>query len=142
MSKKKKVACLAQKDVKLYLSYFYAHKNLKKRLFSSYMFLCAQKSRNAQDVKRFFFLDVLCAQKCCIFYLLMCICCFLCFMLFMLSPRRFYARLRLLLFLFAYVLFMFFMLALRLSFYFLMCILCFLCQKQGTFFLSDVSMCV
>ena len=82
MSKKKKRACLAQKDVKLHLRYFYAHKNLKKPLFSCEMFLCAQKSQKAQDVKRFFFLDVLCAQKCCIFYLLMCICCF--FLLFFL----------------------------------------------------------
>ena len=30
MSKKKKIAHLAQKDVKLHLRYFYAHKNLKK----------------------------------------------------------------------------------------------------------------
>ena len=100
MSKKKKVAYLAQKDVKLRLRYFYAHKNLKKRLFSSQMFLCAQKSQKAQDVKRFFFLDVL-----------WCLCAFCALLL----HRRFYAGLRLFLFLFAYVLFM---LALRLSFLF------------------------
>ena len=35
MSKKKKVAYLAQKDVKPRLTYFYARKNLKMQLFSS-----------------------------------------------------------------------------------------------------------
>ena len=138
MSKKKKVACLAQKNVKLYLSYFYAHKNLKKRLFSSYMFLRAQKSRKAQGVKRFFFLHVLCAQKCCIFYLLMCICCFLCFSFsqtFLCAFKTFvificlcafyifYACAKTV-FLFSYVHFVLFM------------------PKQGTFLLLDVSMCI
>ena len=41
------------------------------------MFLCAQKSQRAQNIKHFF-LDVLCAQKCCLFYLPY-IFCFLCF---------------------------------------------------------------
>ena len=48
------------------------------RLSSSQMFLCAQKSQKAQDVKRFFFLTVLCAQKCYLLYLLMCVLYFLC----------------------------------------------------------------
>ena len=61
--------------------------------------------------------------------------------------RCFYARLRLSLFLFAYVLFMFFMLArLRLSFlfvlvFFMLFVLCAFCafyDKQATFFLLDV----
>ena len=42
MSKKKKIAYLAQKDVKLHIRYFFTHKNCKK-----------------QEIKRFFFLDAL-----------------------------------------------------------------------------------
>ena len=59
MSKKKKVLYLGQKDIKLHPRYFYANKNLKKQLFSSYKFLFAQKSQKVQDVKRFFLLNVL-----------------------------------------------------------------------------------
>ena len=68
-----------------------------------FFFLCAQKLQKAQDVKRFFFLDVLCAQKCCLFYLLTCVLCFLCQTSNSLHVRCFNVRLRLCLFLFAYV---------------------------------------
>ena len=73
------------------------------------LFLCPQKLQKAQDVKRFFFLTVLCAQGCCLLYLLTCVLCFLCQTSNFLHLRCFYARLRLSWFLFAYLYFVLFL---------------------------------